>query len=145
MPLFHYLTLNNVQIFPQSSKENGWPEKSTAQYIAQKIIERMDFILDTHSTEHTWRTFYMLNAFSYICTVMIMKLCNMQTNEYDLQVITYPSFGIGHRLHSSNENNNPAFPGSTWSDWQNMMEQPPQTYNHAKYDNNRKGLILPIW
>ena len=35
----------------------------SAIYIAQTIIERMDLISGTHSTEYTWQTFYMFTDF----------------------------------------------------------------------------------
>ena len=37
--------------------------KTHNPYIAQKIIERSDLILDTHLTEWTWQEFYMFNVY----------------------------------------------------------------------------------
>ena len=41
---------------------------------------------------------------------MIMRLCNVQTNEYDLQAKTYPTICTHHKLHNTNENKSPVFP-----------------------------------
>ena len=45
-----------------------------------------------------------------IYTMMIMRWCNVQTNEYDLQAKTYPTICIHHKLHNTNENKFPVFP-----------------------------------
>ena len=36
--------------------------------------------------------------------MMIMRWRNVQTNEYDLQVITYPTICTHHKLHNNDEN-----------------------------------------
>ena len=58
--------------------------------------------------------------------MVIMRLCNVQTNE-GATFIVYPIINIHHRLHSSNENKNPAFPEFIWSYWLTMMVQPLRT------------------
>ena len=35
---------------------------------------------------------------------MIMRWCNVQTNEHDLQAKTYPNICTHHKLHNNNEN-----------------------------------------
>ena len=42
--------------------------------------------------------------------MMIMGLCNIQTNEHDLQAKTYPNICAHHKLHNDNENKIPVFP-----------------------------------
>ena len=63
-----------------------------------------------------------------VCTVIIMRWCNVQTNEYDLQSKTYPTIYTHHKLHNTNENK---FPVSrnvyTISDriwWNNPLRHP---------------------
>ena len=41
---------------------------------------------------------------------MIMRWCNVQTNEYDLQAKTYPTICTHHKLHNNNKNKFPVFP-----------------------------------
>ena len=43
--------------------------------------------------------------------MMIMRWCNLQTNEHDLQAKTYPTTCTHHKLHNNNENKIPVFPG----------------------------------
>ena len=40
---------------------------------------------------------------------MIMRWCNVQTNEHDLQAKTYLNICIHHKLHNNNENKIPVF------------------------------------
>ena len=47
-----------------------------------------------------------------VCTMMIMRWCNVQTNEYGLQVKTYPTICTHHKLHNTDENKFPVFPES---------------------------------
>ena len=54
-------------------------------------------------------------------TMMIMRWCNEQTNEYDLQAKTYPTICTHHKLHNTNENKFPVFPECIYNKWQNMM------------------------
>ena len=35
--------------------------------------------------------------------MMIMRRCNVQTNEYDLQAKTYPTICAHHKLRTNNE------------------------------------------
>ena len=53
-------------------------------------------ILLTHSTKYIWQAFYKFNVFRWVCTMMIMRWCYVQTNEYDLQTKAY--------LHHSRNN-----------------------------------------
>ena len=52
-----------------------------------------------------------------------MRWCNVQTNEYDLQAITYPTICTHHKLHNNDENKIPVFPECICNSWQNMMQQ----------------------
>ena len=42
-----------------------------------------------------------------VCTMMIMRWCNVQTNEYDLHAKMYPTICTHHELHNTNENKFP--------------------------------------
>ena len=42
---------------------------------------------------------------------MIMRWCNVQTDEYDLEAKTHPTIYTHHKLHNTNENKFPGFPG----------------------------------
>ena len=42
--------------------------------------------------------------------MMIMRWCNVQTNEYDPQAITYPPISTHHKLHNNHANKIPVFP-----------------------------------
>ena len=53
--------------------------------------------------------------------MMIMRWCNVQTNEYELQAKTYPTIYTHHKLLNTNENKFPVFPECIYSKWQNMM------------------------
>ena len=50
-----------------------------------------------------------------VFTMMIMRGCNVQTNEYDLQAKTYPNICTHHKLHNTNENKFPVFPECIYS------------------------------
>ena len=74
-----------------------------------------------------------------VCTMMTMRWCNVQANEYDLQAKTYPTICTHHKLHNTNENK---FRFSrnvyTISDriWCNKHLRHTTT---ETYENNRKG------
>ena len=53
---------------------------------------------------------YKFSVFRYVSTMMIMRWCNVQTNEYDLQAKTYPAICTHHKLRNKNENKIPIFP-----------------------------------
>ena len=40
--------------------------KHTTTNIAQKVLVRVDSILNTHTTDDTWQAFPMLDAFMYV-------------------------------------------------------------------------------
>ena len=46
-----------LHIFSKSSQHKWVSWKRTAPYIAYKIIQRIDLILDTQATEYTWQAF----------------------------------------------------------------------------------------
>ena len=48
-----------------------------------------------------------VNVYRYVCTMMIMRWCNVQTNEYDLKAITYSIICTHHKLHNKDENKIP--------------------------------------
>ena len=50
---------NEIQIFWQSLNEKLVICKHTVPYIALKLINRMDFIIDTYSAECTWKAFHV--------------------------------------------------------------------------------------
>ena len=49
-----------------------------------------------------------------------MRWCSVQTNEYYLQAITYPTI-CAYKLHNNDENKIPVFPECICNTWQNMM------------------------
>ena len=53
--------------------------------------------------------------------MVIMRWCNVQTNEYDLQAKTHPTIYTHNKLHNTNENKSPVFPEYLYNKWQNMM------------------------
>ena len=57
--------------------------------------------------------------------MMIMRWCNVQTNEYDLQDKTYPIICIHHKLHNDNKNK--------------LCNKHLGHTTTEKYDNNGKG------
>ena len=123
--------------FSQSWQANWVSWRHTAPYIEWKIIARIVSILDTHSAAYTWQAFYQFNAFRWVCIMMIMRLCNLQTNEHDLQAIMYPIVCKYHglninRLNTNNWNKVPVFPRYICNRWQNMVVQPSQTQNNGK-------------
>ena len=56
-----------------------------------------------------------------VCTMMIMRCCNVQKNWYDLQAKTYPTICTHHKLHYTNENKFPVFPECMYNKWQNVV------------------------
>ena len=76
IPLFHNLNLNNGESFISVSmitirwstimrttiKREVASWKGKAPYLAYKITERIDIILDTHSKKCTWQIFYIFNV-----------------------------------------------------------------------------------
>ena len=63
--------------------------KTQGPYIA-KIIEKIDLILSTQSTECTWQVFY---TYREIC-IMMMRYCKVQINETDIQGVIYANICI---------------------------------------------------
>ena len=49
---------------------------------------------------------------------MIMRWCNVQTNQKDLQAVTYPTICTHHKLHNNDDNKIPAFPECICNTWQ---------------------------
>ena len=56
-----------------------------------------------------------------VCTMIILRRCDVQTNQYDLQDKTYPTIYTYHKLHSTNENKFPVFPECIYNKGPNMM------------------------
>ena len=93
--------------------------------IAWKISERMELILATHSPKYIWQAFYMVDAFSRSTQRGKRHIFNVQTNEYNLQIIMYPILILNN--------------------WENMMIQSAQTRKHEKiWQQQWDRLILPI-
>ena len=116
--------------FSQSWQANWVSWGHTAPYIERKIIARIVSILDTHLAAYTWQAFYLFNAFGWVCIMMILRCCNLQTNEHDLQAIMYPIVCKYHRLNINRLNTNnwnkvPVFPRYICNRWQNMVVQTP--------------------
>ena len=84
------------------------------------IMDNRENLLNlTHSTNDIWQEFYKFNAFRYVCAMMIMRWCTVQTN--DLEAKTYPNICNHHKLHNNNENKFPVFPEHICNKWQNMV------------------------
>ena len=92
-----------VYIFFQSSQEKWVNWKHTASHIVQWITERICLIVLTHLTKYIWQAYYKFNVFRWLCTMMIMRWCNVQSNEYHLQAKTYPTICSHQNLHNTNE------------------------------------------
>ena len=115
------MIIRQSNILSQPSRGNWANWKHTAPYIELWITKRICSIFLTHSTKYIWLTFHKFNVYRQVCTMMIMRWCNVQTNEYDLQAITYPTIGTHHKLHNNDENKIPVFPECICNTWQNMM------------------------
>ena len=75
-----------------------------------------------------------------VCTMMIMRWCNVQTNEYDLQAKTYPTICTHHKLHNTNEKF-PVIPECIHNEWQNIWCNKHLRHTPTeKYENNGKGV-----
>ena len=61
----------------------------------------------THSTNYIWQAFQCPMSSDIVCTMVIMRWCNVQTNEYDLEAKTRPTIYTHHKLHNTNENKFP--------------------------------------
>ena len=91
------------------------------QFMVSTIANFIYLILLTQSTKYIWQAFYQFNAFREVCTMMIMRWCTVQKNEYDLQANTYPNNCTHHKLHNNNENKFPVFLEFICNKWQNIM------------------------
>ena len=68
------------------------------------VMDKLENMLNfTHSTKYIWLAVYQFNVFREVCTMMIKRWCNVQTNERDLQAKTYPTICTHHKLHNNNE------------------------------------------
>ena len=76
---------------------------SSCSHIVQWITERICLIVLTHLTKYIWQAYYKFNVFRWVCTMMIMRWCTVQTNEYHLQAKTYPTICTHQNLHNTNE------------------------------------------
>ena len=63
----------------------------------------------------------MFNVFRYVCTMMEMRWCNAQINEYVLQAKTHPTICTYHKLLRNNENEISVFPEFICNKWQNII------------------------
>ena len=58
--------------------------------------------------------------------MMIMRWCNVQTNEQDLQAITYPTICTHHKLHNNDDNKIPYMQYVTEYDVANISDTRPR-------------------
>ena len=57
-----------------------------APYLRLEIIERIDLLLNKHSTECTWYVYKKFNTFRYVYIIIMMKYRKMQqTNACEVQ------------------------------------------------------------
>ena len=62
--------------------------------------------------------------------MMIMRWCNVQTNEYDLQAKTYLTTWTQHKLRNDNENKMPVFPEYIYTISDRHEETSPARISH---------------
>ena len=73
-----------------------------------------------------------MTAFIIIhCTMMVLRWCNVQTNEHDLQAKTFQIVCTHHELHNNNANKISVFPECIFNKWQNMMQQTSKAHNQG--------------
>ena len=60
-----------------------------------------------------------------------MRWCNVQTNEYDMQAITYPTIGTHHKLHNNDENKMVVSTISSNPDYHPIMQADPCVGSNA--------------
>ena len=110
-------------------KGNGSTENTQPHLLYKDNSENMLNL--THTlTKYIWQTF--ISSMSSICTMTIMRGCNVQTNECDLQAKTYPTICTHHKLRNNNKNKIPVFPECIFNKWQNMMYKTSQAHSHEK-------------
>ena len=82
----------------------------------------------------------------FLCSMLTCKSAqyNVQTSKYVFQSIMYSIICTRNRLHTIDTNKDPAFPGCIWSNWHNVVVQPPRTQSHGKCDSNGKGWYLQV-
>ena len=80
--------------------------------------------------EYTWQACYTSNAYRKVCIMMTMRLCDVETNYWEIQVVMYPLVCTYRKLHRSKKKQK-SFPGI----YQTII-QSSQAQNYRKYDNN---------
>ena len=115
-----------INVLSISTREEGKQQTHSPTYCI------MDFIMDN------WE-----NMLNLTHTMMIMKWCTVQTNEYYLQGKMYPTICTHHKVHNNNEIKFPVFPERIcwiwhYCDriWCNKHLRHTAT---ERYDNNGKG------
>ena len=79
-----------IYIFSQSSQRNWVNWKHSPTYCIMDNWENICLILHTRQIISD-RHFISSMSSDIVCTMMIMRWCNVQTNEYDAQAKTYPT------------------------------------------------------
>ena len=94
----------SIHILSIITKEMGKLKTYSPTYC---IMDNWENMLNlTHTPEKLYLTGILSSMSSdKVCTMMIMRWCNVQTNEYDLQAKTYPTICIHQKLHNTNERN----------------------------------------
>ena len=128
----------SIYIISIITREIGKLKTHSPTYCIMDSGENMPYL--THTLDkNISETFYKFTVFRQVCTMVIMRWCNVQRNEYDLQDKTYPIVCTHHKLHNNNENK---FPVSrnvyaiSSGIWYNKHLRHTTT---EKYDNNGRG------
>ena len=85
-------------------------------------------------------------------SIKIIRDCNVQTNEYDLQAIMYPTICTHHRLNRNNGNKTPDFPWYIWNkrlEWNIVLIKTWMEYKLLKIKieviSHGIGLLYELW
>ena len=128
----------SIYIISIITKEMGKLKAHSPTYC---IMDNWENMLNVTHTRQIISDRHFISSMSSdkACTMMIMRRCNVQTNEYDLEAKMYPTICTHHKAHSTNENKFPVYRNVyTISDriWCNKHLRHTTT---EKYENNGKG------
>ena len=97
----------SIYILSIITREMGKLKTHSPTYCIMDNWEYMLYL--THLTKCIWQAFFKSNVFRQVCTMIIMRWCNVQINEYDLQAKMHPVIFAHQKLHNNNENKFPVF------------------------------------
>ena len=114
------ITKQSIYILSIITKEMGKLKTHSPTYCIMDNWENMLNLTHTRQIISDRRFISSMSSDKF-CTMMIMRWCNVQKNEYDLQDKTDPTICTHHKLHNTNENKFSIFPECIYNKWQNMM------------------------